>query len=69
MDGYSCHEQKKQDLQASKTEGLVHAKGARLIRDGSKGGVLTGNRHRYVYTSVHKYLSHIRYLQLTLLCV
>jgi hypothetical protein len=37
VDGHSHHEQKKQDLQESKKEVLVHARGAGQSKDGSQG--------------------------------
>ncbi len=67
MDGYSRHEQKKQDLQVSKKEGLGHAKGKDKANTGARGWVDGKSSLLRVYICV--YLSHIRYLRITLLCV
>ncbi len=59
VDGYSPHEQKKQDLEVSKKEGLDHVKEAKIKQGRMQGGGLTRNRRCYVYTPVHVYLIYV----------
>ncbi len=67
MDGYSHHEQKKRDLQVSKKKGLYMQEGQVKGEMKARGG-LTGRASLLrVYMCV--YLSHIRSLRITLLCV
>ncbi len=55
MDGYSHHEQKKQDLQVSKKEGLGQARGEELSKDRGKGwvdkrkNIISVYMHAYIY--------------------
>jgi hypothetical protein len=65
VDGYSHHEQKKQDLQVSKKKGWFMQEGQDKAKTKARGG-LTG-KASLLRVYICAFLSHIRYLQITLL--
>ncbi len=67
MDGYSHHEKKKQDLQVSKRKGWFMQGEQDKAKTEARGG-LTG-KASLLRVYMCAYLSHICYLQMTMLCV
>jgi hypothetical protein len=66
VDGYSRHEQKKQDLQVSNKR-RVGSKGEDEAKTEARGWV--GRKSSSLHVYICAYLSHKRYLRITLFCV
>ncbi len=67
MDGYSHHEQEKQDLQVSKKKGWVMQGGKNEAKIETRGGVIEKTSLLRIYMCT--YLSPTRYLRITVPCV
>ncbi len=67
MDGYSHHQQKKQDLQVSKRKGWFMQREQEKAKTEARGGLTGKVSLLLVYMCV--YSSHVRCLRITMLCV